>query len=52
MARALLPTSTTSAHWLAHPGFAQAVQHFVEREGQGVQNYLDDLHARSPFKQL
>jgi uncharacterized protein len=52
MARALLPTSTTSAHWLAHPGFAQAVQHFVKREGQGVQNYLNDLHARSPFKEL
>jgi uncharacterized protein len=50
MARALLPTTTTSAHWLAHPGFAQAVQRFLDREGQGIQNYMDDLQSRTPLK--
>jgi hypothetical protein len=49
MARALLPVKTTSAHWLAHPGFSQAVSDFLEREKQGVSNYLDDLDQRSPF---
>jgi uncharacterized protein len=50
MARALMPVQTTSAHWLAHPAFADAVARFLEREGQGIQNYLDDLQQRSPFR--
>jgi predicted N-acyltransferase len=51
MARALLPVQTSSAHWLAHPGFAQAVAAFLDREAQGVENYLDHLGRRSPLKQ-
>jgi predicted N-acyltransferase len=50
MARALLPVKTTSAHWLAHPAFADAVERFLDREGQGIENYLDDLGQRSPFR--
>ncbi len=50
MARALMPTPTTSAHWLAHPAFADAVQRFLEREGDGIDNYLEHLEGRSPFK--
>jgi predicted N-acyltransferase len=50
MARALLPVKTTSAHWLSHPAFADAVGRFLEREGEGINNYLQDLGQRSPFK--
>ena len=50
MARALLPVKTTSAHWLAHPSFADAVERFLEREGAGIDKYMDDLERRSPFK--
>jgi predicted N-acyltransferase len=50
MARALMPVKTTSAHWLAHPGFADAVERFLEREGEGIENYMDHLGERSPFK--
>ncbi|MDB5752573.1 MAG: family N-acetyltransferase [Ramlibacter sp.] len=50
MARALMPVRTTSAHWLAHPAFADAVERFLEREGQGIENYLEHLGERSPFK--
>jgi len=50
MARALLPVATTSAHWLARPDFADAVERFLEREGEGVARYLEDLEARSPFR--
>jgi predicted N-acyltransferase len=50
MARALLPVKTTSAHWLAHPSFADAVERFLEREGQGIANYMEDLERRNPFK--
>ena len=50
MARALMPVKTTSAHWLAHPAFADAVERFLEREGQGIEHYLGDLEQRSPFR--
>jgi uncharacterized protein len=50
MARALMPVKTTSAHWLAHPAFADAVERFLEREGQGIEHYLGDLGQRSPFR--
>lgn len=50
MARALLPVKTTSAHWLAHPSFADAVERFLAREGEGLAHYVDDLAQRSPFK--
>ena len=52
MARALLPVKTTSAHWLAHPSFADAVERFLEREGEGIERYMDELEKRSPIKQL
>ncbi len=51
MARALMPVRTTSAHWLAHPAFADAVERFLQREGQGIAGYLDDLAGRTPFRQ-
>jgi predicted N-acyltransferase len=50
MARALLPTPTHSAHWLANPSFSEAVARFLEREKAGVDNYLDALHQHSPLK--
>ena len=50
MARALMPVKTSSAHWLAHPAFADAVERFLEREGAGIDNYMDHLGERSPFK--
>ncbi|MDB5895390.1 MAG: family N-acetyltransferase [Rhodoferax sp.] len=50
MARALLPVKTTSAHWLAHPAFADAVERFLEREGQGISEYMEALEQRNPFK--
>ncbi len=50
MARALLPTPTHSAHWLAHPAFSEAVARFLEREKAGVDNYLEALLQHSPLK--
>ena len=50
MARALMPVSTHSAHWLADDRFAQAVANFLEREGQGVDKYMAHLDERNPFK--
>ncbi|MEY5100791.1 MAG: hypothetical protein RJA36_3510 [Pseudomonadota bacterium] len=50
MARALLPVTTHSAHWLAHPAFADAVGRYLEREGEQVGLYLEHLEGRSPLK--
>ena len=50
MARGFLPQKTWSAHWLAHPSFADAVQRFLERERGGIDAYLDELNEHSPFR--
>ena len=50
MARALMPSPTASVHWLAHPGFAEAVQAFTQEESQAVREYQTWLDGRSPFK--
>ena len=50
MARGLMPVETTSAHWLAHPQFAAAVEEFLQRERHGTANYMDELDERSPFR--
>jgi len=49
--RGLLPVQTLSAHWLAHPKFARAVEHFLEREGAGIAHYVNELAEHSPFKE-
>ena len=50
MALGLMPVQTWSAHWLAHPQFARAIDDFLEREGAGVETYLSELDDRRPFK--
>jgi predicted N-acyltransferase len=50
MARGFLPTRTWSAHWLAHPSFADAIERFLEREAGGIDDYMDELNERNPFR--
>lgn len=50
MARGFLPHTLHSAHWLAHPGFAGAIREFTEREGHGIDAYLNELDERNPFR--
>ena len=50
MARGFLPTRTFSAHWLAHPSFADAIERFLEREAGGIDDYMNELNERNPFK--
>ena len=51
MARGFLPTETWSAHWLAHPAFADAIERFLARENGGIESYIDELNERNPFKE-
>ena len=48
--RGLLPVETHSAHWLAHAGFASAVEDYLRRETAGVARYVDELNELSPFR--
>lgn len=50
MARGLLPVRTWSAHWLRDERFADAVADFLAREGAGVEQYVDELRERNPFR--
>ena len=50
IARGLLPVETHSAHWLAHPQFAAAIEEFLQRETRGIAVYMDELNERTPFK--
>jgi hypothetical protein len=49
--RGLMPVETLSAHWLAHPRFARAVETFLEREAAGVARYVNELVEHSPFRE-
>jgi predicted N-acyltransferase len=51
MARGFLPQKTWSAHWLAHAGFADAVERFLQQERGGIDSYIDELNERNPFRQ-
>ena len=48
--RGLLPVETHSAHWLAHPSFANAIEDYLKRETAGVVRYVNELNEHSPFK--
>jgi len=50
LARGFLPVTTRSAHWLAHPEFARAIENYLERETGAISEYMDQLNDRSPFK--
>ena len=50
LARGFLPVATHSAHWLAQPQFARAVEDYLEMEGDAISEYVDELNERSPFK--
>lgn len=50
MARGLLPVATQSAHWLAHPQFAAAVEDFLAREGQNIAAHMNELAERNPYR--
>ncbi len=50
LARGFEAVPTASAHWLAEPAFADAVERFLAREGGAMGLYLDELRERSPYR--
>ncbi len=51
LSRGFMPVTTHSAHWLAQPQFSQAVENYLKQETDAIADYVDELNARSPFKQ-
>lgn len=50
LARGYLPQTTTSLHYLAHPGLSRAVADFLEAERAGVSAEQEALAEHSPFR--
>jgi len=50
ISRGFLPTTTWSAHWIKHPEFSRAIQHFLQTETEGMEDYEKELMGRSPYK--
>jgi uncharacterized protein len=48
--RGLVPSFTHSAHWIRHPGLAEAIGGFVEREAEGVRAEAAAYAEHSPFR--
>jgi len=50
ISRGFSPTATWSAHWLAHPEFANAIEAYLSEEGKHIDRYIDAVDAHLPYK--
>jgi predicted N-acyltransferase len=50
VARGFSPVATWSAHWLAHPEFADAIERYLNEEGRHVERYIDAVDEHTPYK--
>jgi predicted N-acyltransferase len=50
VARGFVPVTTWSAHWLAHPEFADAIERYLDEEGRHIDRYMDAVDAHTPYK--
>ncbi|MYM55543.1 GNAT family N-acetyltransferase [Thalassovita mangrovi] len=50
LARGYLPATTHSLHWFADPGFAEAVEQYLQAERAAVAEDIEILTAYGPFR--
>ncbi len=50
LSRGLQATPTWSAHWIADTRFENAIQEFLSQETAQMNEYIDELTERAPFK--
>jgi predicted N-acyltransferase len=48
--RGYLPSTTYSAHWIAHPGLRRAIAGFLDEERPAMLAQMEELSTLSPFK--
>lgn len=52
LARGYLPVPIHSAHWMADPGFQQAVARYLDEERAYMAGMIEALDQHSPFRQV
>jgi predicted N-acyltransferase len=50
LARGYLPVTTHSLHWVYNPGFARAIEEYLEAERRAVEQDAEILTSYGPFK--
>jgi predicted N-acyltransferase len=50
ISRGFAPVAVWSAHWLAHPEFASAIGRYLDEEGRYIDQYMDAVDERTPFR--
>lgn len=50
VARGFEPTSTWSAHWIADPRFRRAIDHYLNEERAGIDQYILQVEQHMPFR--
>lgn len=50
ISRGFSPVTTWSAHWLAHPEFANAISRYLDAEGRHIERYIDAVDQHTPYK--
>lgn len=50
LARGYLPTTTYSAHWIAHEGLSDAIEDYLQREREAVEMEGRELADHAPFR--
>ena len=51
ISRGLLPVTTSSAHWVKHPQFRDAIGAFLDEERDGIKRYIHYMNDHSPYRQ-
>ena len=50
ISRGFSPVTTWSAHWLAHPEFANAIERYLDEEGRHIDRYMEAVDEHTPYK--
>jgi uncharacterized protein len=50
ISRGFSPVTTWSAHWLAHPEFANAIERYLDEEGRHIDRYIEAVDEHTPYK--
>lgn len=50
ISRGFVPTETWSAHWLSHPRFAAAIDDYLERERDHIDEYMAVVQRHVPYR--
>ena len=50
VSRGFVPTETWSAHWLSHPEFSSAIDHYLNRERAHIDDYIQSVNDHVPYR--